>query len=68
MDAKKLSREYKSARGLPIREASILSLLDQLGKTEKEVVEFLGEDVAFKDGAFVYFVDLASRMRGWHMS
>lgn len=53
-----LSYEYKDTRGLVVGDGWIEARLLDVGKTEQELIDFLGKDYAKANGAFVNFLDM----------
>lgn len=60
--------KYTDNRGLIIPNEQIAELLDDVGKTEQEVREFLGADYVDLPGAFYYFVTGFASSKNWIIS
>lgn len=60
-----MKNQYRDLRGLIIPDDCIKGMLDEIGKTEDEVIAFLGEDVAFDNGRLPYFLDMMVIQKHW---
>ena len=52
-----MKHKYKNLRGLEVDEAFLQRILQNIGKTEDEIIEFIGEDVVTEPGFFYYVVE-----------
>ena len=57
---------YTDNRGLLISEHTMRAYLEQIGKTEQEVVDFLGKDIAEADGAMFYFLQMLAAQKQFY--
>jgi hypothetical protein len=58
--------EYRDNRGLRVPDERIEELLRFVGKTEKEVVDFLGNERMCQDGFAYYFLDYLATQDRWY--
>ena len=56
-------RTYKTESGANIPERAIINRLHTIGKTEEEVVKFLGVDLANRPGMMIEFLDTFVRLQ-----
>lgn len=57
---------YKDLKGLKIRPEVIDALLERTGKTEQEVIDFLGKKRVEKNGFVGDFLDMFARNEKYH--
>jgi hypothetical protein len=55
---------YTNIKGTVIPEQRIQEALDAIGKTEDEVLEFLG-DYGLMPGAVFYFIEMLAKQQEW---
>ena len=66
--------EYTDNRGLFIPPHRIHELLSVVGKTEDEIINFLGRDLMKIDGCALYFIEMLANQieffinKGWYKS
>jgi hypothetical protein len=58
---------YTDARGVSVPDERIQELLQVIGKSEQEVIEFIGSDYAKIPGAFYYFIEMLATQKQYYV-